>query len=122
MRLCISTSSHQLPFTRALALALSSALSYAANWLNGNDSPIYHAGSSPSGPGVPMLLTYWLGVPFTASPTPALNATTQLTLLEWRQQGQNHSAIRDVIFSAARSAALAPSKEMPNLIFDSLQA
>ena len=30
-----------------------------------------------------------------------------------------HNAIRDIIFSAAQSAALAPSKEMPNLILDS---
>ena len=31
-----------------------------------------------------------------------------------------HNAIRDVVYSAAQSAALAPSKEMPNLIADSL--
>ena len=31
-----------------------------------------------------------------------------------------HNAIRDVLFSAAQSAALAPSREMPNMISNSL--
>ena len=60
--------------------------------------------------------------------TPVLNVITQLTLLETTrsavgQRVQNHPtyAIRNVIFNAAQSAVLAPSKETPNLMFNSLQ-
>ena len=63
--------------------------------------------------------------PSTAGPSTALvqNATTQQT----HQVGcggngdriTHHNAIRDIVFSATQSAALAPSEEMPNLIPDS---
>ena len=63
--------------------------------------------------------------PFTALPTPAQNATVLQIFLETIKlavgKGDRilrHSAIRDVIFCAAQSAAM--SQSVPNLILDSL--
>ena len=46
--------------------------------------------------------------------------TTRLVVGSNGDRITRHNAIWDVIFSAAQSASLAPSKEMPNLIPDSL--
>ena len=75
-----------------------------------------------------MLLIYWLGVPFHSSSysCPECHNTAdpfgdhQVGCGGNRDRITRHNAIWDVIFSAAQSAALVPSKETPNLISDSL--
>ena len=76
------------------------------------------SGSSPSGPGVSLLIHYWLGVPLHAPPTPALNATIQLHPFGDHQVGCGGNRDRIIRHNAiaAQSAGLAPVKEMPSLI------
>ena len=64
------------------------------------------------------------GSPCTATPTPVQNAVPQLILFGDHQVGcggngdriSRHNAVRDVIFAAAQSAALGPSKEVLGLV------
>ena len=73
-------------------------------------------------------LRYWLGVPLHSSPYSCPECHNTADPFGDHQVGcggngdriTRHNAIRDVVFNAAQSAALAPSKEMPNLIPDSL--
>ena len=68
------------------------------------------------------------GSPCTASPTPVQNAVPQLILFGDHQVGcggngdriSRHNAVRDVIFAAAQSTALGPSKEVLGLVPSSL--
>ena len=114
------------PSIRARALALSSALPHAGNWLNG--IPSSTLGLHLQDQEFRCCLRYWLGVPLHSSPysCPECHNTADPFGDHHVGCGGNgdritrHNAIRDVIFSAAQSAALAPSKEMPNLIPDSL--
>ena len=69
-------------------------------------------------------LRYWLGVPLHSTPYPCPECRCTADPYGDHQVGcggngdriARHNAIRDVIFSAAQSAALAPSKEAPGLV------
>ena len=114
------------PSNRARALALSSALPHAGNWLNG--IPSSTLGLHLQDQEFRCCLRYWLGVPLHSSPYSCPECHNTADPFGDHQVGcggngdriTRHNAIRDVVFSAAQSAALAPSKEMPNLIPDSL--
>ena len=115
-----------VPSVRARALALSSALPHAGNWLNG--IPSSTLGLHLQDQEFRCCLRYWLGVPLHSSPYSCPECHNTADLFGDHQVGcggngdriTHHNAIRDVVFSAAQSAALAASKEMPNLIPDSL--
>ena len=112
--------------TCARALALSSALPHAGNWLNG--IPSSTLGLHLQDQEFRYCLRYWLGVPLHSSPYSCPECHNTADPFGDHQVGcgcngdriTRHNAICDVVFSAAQSAALAPSKEMPNLIPDSL--
>ena len=107
-------------------MALSSALPHAGNWLNG--IPSSTLGLHLQDQEFRCCLRYWLGVPLHSSPYSCPECHNTADPFGDHQVGcggngdriTRHNAIRDVVFSAAQSAALAPSKEMPNLIPDSL--
>ena len=69
-------------------------------------------------------LCYWLGVPFHSNPFPCPECRGIADSFRDHQVGcggngdriSRHNAIRDVVFSAAQSAALAPSKEIPSQV------
>ena len=115
-----------VPSVRARALALSSALPHAGNWLNGIPSSTLDLHLQDQE--FRCCLRYWLGVPLHSSPYSCSECHNTADPFGDDQVGcggngdriTRHNAIRDVAFSAAQSAALAPSKEMPNLIPDSL--
>ena len=64
-------------------------------------------------------LRYWLGVPMHSNPFPCPECRGTADIMGDHQVGcggngdriSRHNAIRDVLFTAAQSAALAPSKE-----------
>ena len=107
------------PSTRARTLALSSALPHAGDWLNGVPSAalglLLHDREFRS------CLRYWLGVPLhsTSYFCPECRSTADPFgdhQVGCRGNGDRiscHNAICDVLFRAAQSAALAPSREMP---------
>ena len=110
------------PDTRSRALALSSAIPHAGDWLNVIPS---------SALGLHLLdrefrpcLQYWLGVPIFPEGTrcPVCQALADPFgdhhVGCWGNGDRiyRHNSIRDAIFSAAQSAALAPRKELPSLI------
>ena len=72
-------------------------------------------------------LCYWLGVPLHNGQFTCPECRGSADPFGDHQVGcggngdriSRHNAIRDVVFSAAQSAALAPSKETPNLVPDS---
>ena len=113
------------PTSRERALVLSSALPHAGDWLNGIPSPAL--GLHLQDQEFRCCLRYWLGVPLHSSPYQCPECHLVADPFGDHQVGcggngdriTRHNAVRDVIFSAAQSAALAPSKEMPNLIPDS---
>ena len=123
MRLCIRTSSPQ-PLRSAPVhyIALSSGLPHAGDWLN-------VVPSSPLGLHIHdkefrSCLCYWLGVPLHSSSYPCPECGGIADTFGDHQVGcgrngdriSRHNAVRDVFFSAARSAALAPTKEAPSLV------
>ena len=73
-------------------------------------------------------LCYWLGVPLHSSPYSCPECHCVVDVFGDHQVGcggngdriWRHNTIRDAILGAAQSAALPPSKEVPNLILDSL--
>ena len=114
------------PSIRARALALSSSLPHAGDWLNGIPSAVL--GLHLQDKEFRCCLRYWLGMPLHSSPYSCPECLGTADPFGDHQVGcggngdriTRHNAIRDVVFNAAQSAALAPSKEMPNLIPDSL--
>ena len=114
------------PSTRSRALVLSSALPHAGDWLNVVPSPSLglHLQDSESR----SCLRYWLGVPMHSKPFPCpeCHGTTDIMCDHQVGCGRNsdciscHNAIRDLLFTTAQSAALAPSKETPDLVPSSL--
>ena len=105
------------PSIRSRALALSSGLPHAGDWLN-------VVPSSPLGLHLHekefrSCLCYWLGVPLHSSsyPCPECGGITDTFGDHQIGCGGNgdrisrHNAVRDVLFSAARSAALAPTPD-----------
>ena len=110
------------PSTRARALAHSTALPHAGDWLN--SVPSAALGLYLQDQLFRCCLRYWLGVPLHSTPysCPVCHGTADQ--FEDHQVGcggngdriTGHNAIRDVLFSAAQSAALAPIREAPNVI------
>ena len=73
-------------------------------------------------------LRYWLGVPLHNCPYPCPECRGTADIFGDHQVGcggngdriSRHNNIRDVVFTAAQSAAFAPSKETPGLVIGSL--
>ena len=111
---------------RSRALALSSALPHAGDWLNVVPSP--SLGLHLQDREYRCCLLYWLGVPLHSNPFPCPKCRGVADVMGDHQVGcggngdriSRHNAIRDVLFSAAQSAALAPSKETPGFVPNSL--
>ena len=107
---------------RAKALALSTSLPHACDWLNVVPSPAL--GLHLQDCEFRCCLRYWLGVPLHSSQYTCPECGRMADQYGDHQVGcsgngdriSRHNAIRDVIFSAAQSAALAPTKEAPSLM------
>ncbi len=114
------------PSTRARALANSSALPHAGDWLNGVPSDVL--GLHMQDKEFNSCLKYWLGIPLHSAPHLCPACRTSADEYGDHQVGcggngdriTRHNAVRDVIFSAAQSAALGPSREAQGLIPESL--
>ena len=104
------------------ALALSSSLPHAGDWLN--VIPSLSLGLHLQDREFRCCLQYWLGVPLHNNPYPCPewhgNADSfgdhQVGCGGNRDRITRHNAIRDVVFIAAQAAALAPHKESHNLV------
>ena len=117
---CFSLLLERAPDVRSKALALSSAISHAGDWLNVVPS---------SALGIHLLdcefwlcLRYWLGLQiFEDGPTIAdPYGDHHVGCGGNGDRIAQHNALRDAIFSAAQSAALAPRREVSSLIPSSL--
>ncbi len=118
---------HQLttaaPSTRARALALSTSLPHAGDWLNAAA-----LGLRLQDREFCACLRYWLSVPLHSSPyvCPECKATADEYGDHQVGCGGNgdriyrHNAVRDVLYTAAQSAALAPTREPSGVVPDSL--
>ena len=116
-----------VPSTRARALALSSSLPHAGDWLNVVPSP--HLGLNFHHQEFRCCLRYWLGIPLHSNSYPCPECRSMADPFGDHQVGcggngdrriTHHNAMRDVTFSASQSAALAPTKEAPGVIPSSL--
>ena len=113
------------PSTRSRALALSTGLPHACDWLN--VVPSSSLGLRLQDHEFRCCLCYWLGVPLHNGQFTCPECRGSADPFGDHQVGcggngdriSRHNAIRDVVFSAAQSEALAPSKETPNLVPDS---
>ena len=114
------------PSIRSRALAISSSLPHAGDWLN--VVPSGYLGLHLHDREFRCCLRYWLGVPLHSNPYPCPECRGRADSFGDHQVGcggngdrvSRHNAIRDVIFTAAQSAALAPTKETPGLVPSSL--
>ena len=114
------------PSIRHRALALSTALPHAGDWLNG--VPSEALGLRLQDREFRVSLRYWLGVPLHSSPysCPECHATADEFGDHRVGCGGNgdriyrHNAVRDVLYTAAQSAALAPTREATGVVPDSL--
>ena len=110
---------------RHRALALSSSLPHAGDWLTALPSP--NLGLHFLSPEFRVSLCYWLGVPLSAS-----GQDCSICLRPADPFGDHavacggngdriyrHNNLRDIIFTAAQSAALSPRREVPSLVPDS---
>ena len=110
------------PDTRSRALALSSSLPHAGDWLN--VVPSQTLGLSLQNQEFRLCLDYWLGLKMSNAGTICRLCSRQADSFGDHQVGcggngdriHRHDSIRDGFFSAAQSAALAPRKEVPSLI------
>ena len=110
------------PTIRSHALSLSSGLPHAGDWLNVVPSP--SLGLCLHDQEFRSCLRYWLGVPLHSSSYPCPECGRVADMFGDHQVGcggngdriSRHNAVRDVLFSAAQSAALAPIKEAPSLV------
>ena len=130
LSLAIDEATHQhllssAPSTRSRALVHFSALPHAGDWLNSVPSTalgIHHRGQE-----FRCCLRYWLGVPLhsTSHCCPECRSTADPFGDHQVRCGGNgdriarHNAICDILFLAARSAALAPTREAPSVVPDS---
>ena len=123
----IDKASHSLllsssPDTRFSALAFSTALPHAGDWLN--SIPSISLGLHLHDSEFRVCLCYWLGLRIQGENL--LCPVCSLPSDEFGDHGigcggnrdriQRHDAVRDVLFAAAQTAALAPRKEVPSLI------
>ena len=121
---CYNTLLDSAPDTRSCALARSTALPHAGDWLN--VVPSTSLGLHLHDREFRVCLKYWLGLQMT-------NKDQKCSLcvgdgiadpMGDHQVGcggngdriHRHDSIRDAVYSAAQSAALAPRKEIPSLI------
>ena len=131
LSLAIDEASHHLlqssaPTIRSRALALSTSLPHAGDWLNVVPSP--SLGLRLQDREFRCSLRYWLGVPLHNCPYPCPECRGTADIFGDHQVGcggngdriSRHNNIRDVVFTAAQSAAFAPSKEAPGLVIGSL--
>ena len=110
------------PDTRCRALALSSGLPHASDWLN--VVPSASLGLHLHDRKFRCCLRYWRGVPLHSSAYSCPECRGMADRFRDHQVGcggngdriARHNAIRDVLFSAAQYAALAPTKEAPSLV------
>ena len=127
----IDNASHRLLVSsatsiRSRALALSSSLPHAGDWLN--VIPSSSLGLHLQDQEFKCCLRYWLGVPLHSNPYPCPECSATADPFGDHQVGcggngdriSRHNAVRDVIFAAAQSAALGPSKEVLGLVPSSL--
>ena len=127
----IDNASHRLLVSsatsiRSWALALSSSLPHAGDWLN--VIPSSSLGLHLQDQEFKCCLRYWLGVPLHSNPYPCPECSATADPFGDHQVGcggngdriSRHNAVRDVIFAVAQSAALGPSKEVLGLVPSSL--
>ena len=113
----IDNTSHRLLVSsatsiRSRALALSSSLPHAGDWLN--VIPSSSLGLHLQDQEFKCCLRYWLGVPLHSNPYPCPECSATADPFGDHQVGcggngdriSRHNAVRDVIFAAAQSAAL----------------
>ena len=120
----VSTLCCNLHLTRSRALALSTSLSHAGDWLNVLPSP--SLGLTLHSQDFRFCLDYWLGLKLLSGRMNCAicNKPNAADSLGDHQIGcggngdriHRHDALRDALFSAAQSAALGPRKETPALI------
>ena len=128
--LAIDKATHQrllssAPSTRSRALVHFSALPHAGDWLNG--VPSTALGLHLQGQEFRCFLRYWLGVPLHSTNYCFPECSSTADPFGDHQVGcggngdriARHNAIRDILFLAARSAALAPTREAPSVVPDS---
>ena len=110
------------PDTRSKALALSTAIPHAGDWLNVNSS---HAlGLHLHDWEFHLCLQYWLGLQMVEDDEEGVRCQVVADPLGDHQVGcggngdriHRHDSVQDAVFSAAQTAALAPRKEVPSLI------
>ena len=107
---------------RLRALALSSSLPHAGDWLTAIPSP--NLGLHFLGPEFLTCVRYWLGVPIFAhdQDCPLCHRPSDPFGDHGVSCGGNsdrisrHNTLRDIIFSTAQLAALSPRKEVPSLV------
>ena len=113
------------PDTRSKALALSSAIQHAGDWLN--VVPSAALGLHLQDREFRLCLQYWLGLWMSEDGTKCPVCYANADPFGDHQVGcggngdriYQHDSLRDALFSAAQSAALAPRRELPSLIPDS---
>ena len=112
----------EAPDSRCKALALSSAISHAGDWLN--VVPSSTLGLHLHDQEFRLCLKYCLGLPMVEDGSHCLICLRAVDQFGDHQVGcgrngdriHRHDSIRDALFSAAQTAALAPWKEVPSLI------
>ena len=110
------------PDIRSRALTLSTSIHHAGDWLN--VIPSSALGLHIHDREFRMCLQYWLGLPMFADESPCPVCHLPADRFGDHQVGcggnsdriYRHNAVRDVLFSAAQSAALSPRQEAPCLI------
>ena len=110
------------PDTRSRALTLSSSIAHTGDWLN--VVPSASLGLHIHDEEFRCSLRYWLGVPLYGSTYHCPECGLSADMMGDHQVGcggngdriSRHNNIRDVLFSAAQSAALGPRKEAPGII------
>ena len=114
------------PLARARALAHSTSLPHAGDWLNG--VPSAALGLRLQDKEFRCCLCYWLGVPLLSSTYSCPECGGDADRFGDHQVGcggngdriSRHNALRDVLFTAAQSAALSPAREASGVVPDSL--
>ena len=110
------------PDTRSKALALSTAIPHAGDWLN--IIPSHALGLHLHDWEFRLCLQYWLGLQMVEEGAQCPICHAVADPLGDHQVGcggngdriHRHDSVRDALFSAAQTAALAPRKEVPSLI------
>ena len=112
------------PNIRSRALALSTSLPHSGDWLNVVPSALLGLGLHLQDKEFRLCLSYWLGLmmseegvtcPICQKPADAYG-DHQVGCGGNGDRIYRHNSIRDAVFSAAQSAALAPRKEAPSVI------